>query len=130
MPARASSITSLSFASSDRAFLQLEALSAQSTMASRGVEVDVRDALELGVLATSNRSKGKDSIEEMPSFSAPAAMVKRRLERTGSGRGARGSAGARRLPTPGATEAYFVNHWRPLWNSLDADQRARYLDHL
>jgi len=29
----------------------------------------------------------------------------------------------------GVTEAYFFNHWRPFWNSLDDGQRTLYLDH-
>lgn len=29
----------------------------------------------------------------------------------------------------GATEAYFYDLWRPFWESLDAGQRAHYLDH-
>lgn len=29
----------------------------------------------------------------------------------------------------GATEAYFFNHWRPFWNSLDGTRREQYLDH-
>lgn len=29
----------------------------------------------------------------------------------------------------GVTEAYFFNHWRPFWSSLDSGQREQYLDH-
>ena len=29
----------------------------------------------------------------------------------------------------GVGEVYFFEHWRPFWSSLDAAQRARYLEH-